>query len=197
MTFKQRMAIEHKNKQKILAVCNVPNESGIYILTREEDGFKYAYIGQAKHMLQRLAGHLTGFQHIDLSIKKHGFKTDENPHGWDIKYLCYPESKLDDMEQYYIKGYALEGYQLRNKTAGGQGEGKSGIAEFKPAKGYYDGKKQGREDARKFVKHLFDLHLNAVCKKDGNKNQLKALEKFNDFLEGEKDDNTTTCEKDI
>ena len=174
-----------KNKQKILAVCNVPDVAGIYFLTREEDGFKY--VGQTKKMLTRLAEHLVGYQHIDLSLKKHGLYSGANKEGWQIKFICYPECKLDEMEQYYIKAYASEGYQLRNKTAGGQGEGKNGIGEFKPAKGYYDGKKQGFEDARKMVAHWFDLHLKADVRKEGNKNQIKALAKFMEFLKGDKD----------
>ena len=73
MNYRQIKAIEQKNKQRILAVCsNVTETSGIYILIREENGFKYAYVGQAKHLLTRLAQHLSGYQHIDLSIKKHG-----------------------------------------------------------------------------------------------------------------------------
>lgn len=35
----------------------------------DENGFRYAYIGQAVHILTRLAQHLVGYQHIDLSLK--------------------------------------------------------------------------------------------------------------------------------
>ena len=46
--WKQLKAIEAKNKKRILAVCpDVNDESGVYILTRYESGFKYAYVGQA------------------------------------------------------------------------------------------------------------------------------------------------------
>ena len=39
-------AIEAENKKRILAVCpDCPDRSGIYFLLRNEDGFKYAYIG--------------------------------------------------------------------------------------------------------------------------------------------------------
>ena len=70
--FRQAKAIESKNKKRLLAINPKLNEqSGIYFLTRvDEDGFKYAYVGQAKHILTRLAQHLVGYQHIDLSLKK-------------------------------------------------------------------------------------------------------------------------------
>lgn len=83
MNFRQIKAIEKANKERILKVCpSVPESSGIYILTREEAGFRYAYVGQAKHLLTRLAQHLSGYQHIDLSIKKHGLWSENNPSGW-------------------------------------------------------------------------------------------------------------------
>lgn len=187
MNYKQIFAIKRANREKILKVCpNCPDTSGIYILTRLEDGFKYAYIGQAKHILTRLADHLSGYQHIDLSLKKHGLLSESNPLGWKVSYFEYPEEKLDEMEQQYIKAYANAGYQLRNKTSGGQGEGKKGIAENRPSKGYYDGIEQGKKIARRFIADLFSKHLEAVPKNQPpNKRQEKALQKFKDFLEGE------------
>lgn len=58
--FKKAKAIEKKNKERLLKVNPKLNEdSGIYFLTRiDENGFKYAYIGQAVHILTRLAQHL-------------------------------------------------------------------------------------------------------------------------------------------
>ena len=53
----------------------------------------------------------------------------------------------------------------------------------KPPKGYYDGKKQGYLDARKYVANLFEKHLQYSVKSEKpNKNQEKALEKFKEFL---------------
>ena len=184
MNYKQIKAIEAKNKQRILAVCSdVPETSGIYILTREENGFKYAYIGQAKHLLTRLAQHLSGYQHIDLSIKKHGLYKKDNPCGWLIRWMPCREDELDNFEQFLIKKYANRGYQLRNKTSGSQGKGKQGLDDQKQPKGYYDGKKQGYLDARKFVANLFDKHLQYSQKSEKpNKLQEKALEKFKAFL---------------
>mgnify|MGYP003336218657 FL=1 len=93
-------------KKQILKVNpGVTDQSGIYFLTREEDGFKYAYIGQAKHLLSRLAEHLTGYQHIDMSLKKHGLYNDDNVTGWKVNVICYPLEELDSKEQYWIKQY--------------------------------------------------------------------------------------------
>ena len=79
--FRQAKAIEAKNKQKWLALNPMLDESsGIYILTRQdENGFRYAYVGQAKRILTRLSQHLSGYQHIDLSLKSHGLYSEDNP----------------------------------------------------------------------------------------------------------------------
>ena len=182
--FAQVKAIEAKNKKRFLDVnADLNDQSGIYFLTREENGFKYAYIGQAKHILSRLAQHLVGYQHIDLSLKKHGLYSEDNPTGWRVGAKNYPLSELDEMEQFFILKYAQYGYQLRNKTAGGQGEGKSQIDDYKPAKGYRDGIKQGYKNASKEVANLFEKHLDYKPKSDKqNKNQEKAMEKFEAFL---------------
>lgn len=184
MNYRQIKAIEQKNKKRILEVCpNTPETSGIYILTRRENGFKYAYVGQAKHLLTRLAQHLSGYQHIDLSLKKHGLYSEDNPCGWEIDWIRFPISELDEGEKDYIKKYANLGYQMRNKTIGGQGEGKQGLGDNKAPKGYYDGLKQGYKNAQKFVANLFEKHLQYSQKSDKpNKNQEKAVEKFKDFL---------------
>lgn len=184
MDMRKIKAIEKANKERVLKVCpNVPERSGIYFLLREENGFRFGYIGQAKHLLSRLAGHLKGYQHIDLSLRKHGLYSEDNPCGYKIHFLEFPESKLDEMEQKYIKQYANAGYQLRNKTSGSQGEGKQGIAANKSSKGYYDGLEQGKKKSREFVADLFQKHLMVDTKKQPpTKLQEKALQKFNDFI---------------
>ena len=157
MKAKQR---EAENKRKWLAVNPyLTDNSGIYVLTREENGFRYAYIGQAKHVLTRLAQHLEGYeQHIDKSLKKHGLWSRSNQTGWFANAFYFDEADLNAQEQRLIKKYAEYGYQLRNKTSGSQGVGKVGIAENKPSRGYYDGKKQGKADLvkelNKLVKYL-------------------------------------------
>lgn len=180
-------AIESQNKRKILSVNqNVDESSGIYFLTRADDnGIQYAYIGQAKHLLTRLAQHLSGYQHIDLSLKKHGMFSEGNVYGWKINFLHYPEDELDEHEQFWIKRYAKNGYQLRNKTAGGQGEGKKQISEYRPAKGYYDGITQGKKTLARELSHIMEKHLTVELKpeKRGNKVSEKQLEKFNRLLD--------------
>lgn len=182
--YKQRLAIESKNKKRWLAVNpDLNDQSGIYILTREEDGFRYAYVGQAKHVISRLAQHLVGYQHIDLSLKKHGLYSESNPTGWKVGAINYPIEELDEKEQFYILKYAQYGYQLRNKTSGSQGEGKKQIDEYRPQKGYRNGLKQGYKNASKEIANLFDKHLEYKTKSEKpNKNQEKAKEKFEKFL---------------
>lgn len=86
MNNKQRYAILKKNKEQWLQYYSIKDESGIYILTRYDDnGFKFAYVGQAKKVLTRLAEHLMGYQHIDLSLKKHGIGA---PFVKDDKWKC-------------------------------------------------------------------------------------------------------------
>ena len=154
MTYKQRYAIMASNKRKILSLFpTLTDESGIYVLIREEDGIKYGYVGQSLHCLSRLAEHLVGYQHIDLSIKKHGLYSVENPTGYFIMQFNCGREELDSMEQYYIRRYAQRGYQLRNHTTGSQGVGKKGIDQ-KPSRGYYDGKQQGQADIRKEAQRL-------------------------------------------
>ena len=173
---------EKENKRKWLTVNpHLTDESGIYILVRHENGFRYAYVGQAKRVLTRLAQHLYGYdQHIDLSLKKHGLLSEKNVTGWFVLQRSCPEEELNAMEQKYIKEYADKGYQLRNKTSGSQGAGKVGIAENKPAKGYYDGKKQGRNDVIKELSKVVK-YLQITPKTDGKLPQRMA-QKFWEIL---------------
>lgn len=187
MNFKQIKAIEQANKMRILSVNpEVPERSGIYFLLREENGFRYGYIGQAKHLLTRLAQHLKGYQHIDLSLKKHGLYSEENQTGYKVHFLEFPESELNEQEQKYIKMYADKGFQMRNATSGSQGEGKKALDNQKATKGYLQGLANGYLNARKDIAHLFKLHLDYTTKRQPpTVNQQKALQKFADFLDWE------------
>ena len=192
-SIRQAKAIEQNNKKRLLEVNpKLDEESGIYFLTRtDENGFKYAYIGQAVHILTRLSQHLVGYQHIDLSLKKHKLYSKSNPCGWKIGFLHFPKSELDKQEQHYIKAYADKGYQLRNKTSGSQGEGKAQIDDSKPSKGYRDGIQQGRKNLAKELSHIAEKHLKIEIREDKrcNKVSQKQYEKFMDLLKvGESDE---------
>ena len=183
----QIKAIEKKNRERLLKVNpNLNDRSGIYFLTRtDENDISYFYIGQAVNIIQRMCGHLTGYQHIDLSIKKRGFYSEENPYGWKLNFINYPKSELDKMEQYWILEYTKKGYQCRyNKTAGGQGEGKEKINEFKPSRGYRDGLKQGEKNLARELSSIAEKHLKIEIREDKKHNKIsqRQYEKFMDLL---------------
>ena len=192
-------AIEQSNKKRLLAVNPKLNDGGgIYFLTREDEyGFKYAYIGQSKAsagILTRLCRHMVGYkQHIDLSIRKHGLYSTENPYGWKVGCINFKDNELDEKEQYYIKQYADAGYQLRNVSLGGQGEGRNMINETKSAKGYRDGILQGKKTLAKQLSDIISKHLTVGLKpeKQGNKVSQRQLKKFNNLL----DENTYKTEE--
>ena len=178
-------AIEKSNKQRLLKVNpKLDDESGIYFLTRtDEDNISYFYIGQAVHILTRLAQHLVGYQHIDLSIKKRGLYSADNPYGWKVNFMHYPKSELDKWEQYWILEYTKRGYQCRyNKTGGGQGEGKEKINEFRPAKGYRDGIKQGKINLARELSSIAEKHLKIEIRED-KKNNKVSQKQFDKFME--------------
>lgn len=181
---RQIKAIEKANRERLLKVNpDLTDESGIYFLTRVQPE---GYIGQARHVCQRLCQHLSGYdQYVDRSLKAHGLYSEDNPYGYKVNFLPFPESKLDEMEQYYIQKYLENGYRLKNKTAGSQGVGKVKIADFKPAKGYHDGIKAGKKSLAKELSHIIDTHLIVTLKPDKAENKVsqKAFEKFKGLLD--------------
>lgn len=181
--FVKAKAIEAENRKRWLKLNPKLNDNcGIYILIRvDEEGFKYAYCGQAKHILTRLCQHSTGHQqHIDLSLKKHGLLSEKNPHGWNVSFINCPEYELDEAEQRNIKALADQGYQLRNKTGGSQGIGKKQIDEYRPAKGYYDGIRQGKKTLVRELSHIINTHLQVSLKPEKQNNKV-SIRKFEDF----------------
>ena len=160
------------------------NESGIYVLIREENGFKFGYVGQAIHILDRLISHSEGFdQHIDRSLKTHKlYDETKNPNGYKVLFKNFPQEKLDEMEKEYTLYYANNGVQLRNKTSGSQGKGKFAISENKSSKGYYDGVAYGEKKAKKKVKEFFDKYLDYQIKEPKNKIKERKLGEFAEFL---------------
>lgn len=182
-------AIEQENKKRLLKLNPKLNDkSGIYFLLREdENGFKFAYVGQAVHTLSRLASHLVGYeQHIDLSLRKHKLYSEDNPYGWRAEFLNFPESQLDEKEKYYIKLYADKGYQLRNVSLGGQGENRASgsIGERKAPKGYLQGVQQGRKNLARELSHIIEKHLVVTIREDKQSNKVsqKQLDKFMELI---------------
>lgn len=186
---RQAKAIESENRKRLLKINPKLNDkSGIYFLLREdENGFKFAYVGQAKSVLQRLASHLVGYeQHIDLSLRKHKLYSEDNPYGWRVEFLNFPESQLDEKEKYYIKLYADNGYQLRNVSIGGQGGNRDSgsIGVRKAPKGYMQGIHQGKKVLARELSSIAEKHLIIRLKpeKEHNKVSQKQYEKFMDLL---------------
>lgn len=185
--YKKAKAIEKQNKKRLLEVNPLLTEnSGIYFLTREDkNGIKHGYIGQARHILSRLAQHLNGYQqHIDLSIRKYGLYSEENVHGWRVGFMEADRTRLDELEQHFIKVYAQNGYQLKNKNSGGS-LGKEQIAEYKPSKTYRDGILQGKKMLARELSHIIEKHLEIGLKegKENNKISINALDKFRSLLD--------------
>lgn len=181
---------EYIKKRIIAEKCIAPiiqknrqtTQSGIYLYERtDENGVVFFYCGQAKNVYERQIGHWNGYQRIDLSIRKRGFKSADNPYGWTFKVLEYC-TDLDEKEQHYILQNIKQGKQTYNLTYGSQGQGKAGVVEGKTPKGYYDGLHQGYLNARRDVAKLFKANLIVqINGKEGVRKQ-KALEKFLDFI---------------
>ena len=187
---RQIKAIEKQNKERLLKVNPKLNErSGIYFLLRtDENGFRFAYIGQAVKILTRLASHMKGYeQHIDLSLRKHKlYDEQKNPHGWRVEFLNFPISELDEKEKYYIKLYADKGYQLRNVSLGGQGENRASgsIGERKAPKGYMQGIQQGKKVLARELSNIAEKHLKIEIREDKKNNKVsqKQFEKFKELM---------------
>ena len=112
------------------------------------------------------------------------FFSEDNPDGWNINFMHFPISELDEKERYYITLYAKNGYQSRNKDTGG-GAGKQELEERKPPKGYREGVQFGKKTLARELKSIMDKHLTVRLKeeKQGNKVSEKQLEKFNRLLD--------------
>lgn len=189
--YRKIFAMKKERENRIKKICpDIPYSPGIYVFyRRDETGIKRAYCGQAISLRERCAAHLGEYDHIALSLKKHGFYSKDNPYGWKLSFFTCPKEQLDEKEIENIKAFANDGFQMYNVTAGGQGKGKKQIGEYKPARGYRDGLVQGRKNASREISNLFEKHLNYSRKSDKpNKNQDKAIEKFEEFLRFYKDE---------
>lgn len=190
--FRKAKAIESANKRVLLAKYpNLTEESGIYTFSRVDltTGIRYAYVGQAQHLLTRLAQHLSEHkQHIDNSLHKRKlFDAAKNPEGWSIDWKIYPPSKLNEMEQETISTVAKNGYQLLNRTTGSQGTEKRAMDGGEGIGGYRKGKAAGEVQLRKRVKEYFDKWLDVSVKPPTNKIKERKLEEFKTFIGDDND----------
>lgn len=183
--YKKIYAMKKSREERIKKLCpSIPYSPGIYAFYRtDETEIRRAYVGQALSLCERCAAHLAEYDHIALSLKKHGLYSKENPYGWKLQYKRCSKDELDEREIATIKAFADSGFQLYNISAGGQGTGKKAIQEYKQPKTYRQGIQQGRKNSSKEIAHLFEKHLNYSTKNDPpTKNQQKAVEKLEDFL---------------
>lgn len=177
---------QEEAERLLFAVCpKADHRSGIYFYLREDTDGKYGYIGKATDLVSRNVAHIIGYQqHIDISIKKRGFYSKDNPSGWRLNVLYYPKEDLDRWERHWIALYRESNYTLYNVESGGT-EGKEIIGERKPPKTYRDGLAQGRKSLARELKHIIDTHLEIKLRKEDNKISQKALAKFWELLESE------------
>ena len=180
----KKLIIAKKSIAPIITESIQTKQPGIYLFERtDENGVTFFYCGQAKNIFQRIVSHWNGYQHIDISMRKRKFKSDENPHGWAFCILEYcPVENLDEREQYWILEQMRQGKQTYNVTYGSQTDGKQNIKEGKTPRGYWDGVEVGKMKARRFVADLFSKHLNVSMKKP-TKNAEKAYKKFMEFID--------------
>ena len=184
----QQIFAKQKEYEAIVkkACPKIDNNSGIYFYTRTdlETGEKFAYIGLAKHLLQRCCQHMLGYQHIDLSIRKRGLYSKDNEGGWKLNCLHFPEKLIEEKERFYIEQYQKANVTLLNIESGGR-QGKADIAERKPTKTYIDGLKQGRKNAIREIRVFFDKYLEFQIKGFPNKLKERKYNEFKEWLEGE------------
>ena len=184
--YKKIYAMKAEREKAIKKICpNIPYSSGIYVFFRtDEANIRRAYCGQAVNLCERCASHLAEYDHIALSLKKHGFYSKENPYGWKLAFRTYPKSELDEREVATIKSFADDGYQMYNVTAGSQSVGKLVTGQYKPPKTYREGIQSGKKALAKELSHIIDKHLvvSVRADKQNNKVSQRAFEKFNELL---------------
>lgn len=186
--YKQIYAIKAEREGRIKKICpNIPYSSGIYVFYRTDEAqIRRAYCGQAINLCERCASHLGEYDHIALSLKKHGFYSGENPHGWKLAFKTCPKSELDEREVATIKSFADDGFQMYNVTAGSQSIGKLVTGQYKQSKTYSQGVQQGRENLAKELSHIAERHLTIEIRADkrGNKISERQYEKFMELMKG-------------
>ncbi len=181
--YRQIFAKKKALENKVLKLCpNAKDEKGIYAFTRIDDhNVGHFYAGQSVKCKARIISHLQGYDsHIDKSIRKWGLYDEvKNPYGYKIHILEYT-SNLDEREKYWIMKYLEKGFQSKNISFGGQGEGKEHLNENAQGKGYYQGVAYGELKTKRQIKVFFEKYLDFTIK--GKYNKIKER-KFNEFKE--------------
>lgn len=185
--YRRIFAMKAERERKIKTICpGIQRKSGIYVFYRtDEAGIRRAYCGQAVNLLERCASHLAEYDHIALSLKKHGFYSQKKPCGWKLAFKTCSKEELDEEEIATIKSFADSGFQMYNVTAGGQSNGKLVTGQYKQPKTYTQGIQQGRKALARELRHIIDKHLVVSLKpgKMANKVSQNALDKFNYLLD--------------
>ena len=184
--YRQIYAKKAVRENCIKSICpNISNTSGIYAFYRsDEAGIRRSYVGQAVNLLERCASHLGEYDHIALSLKKHGFYSEDNPCGWKLDFKTCPKSELDEKEVATIKQFADKGFQMYNVTAGSQGQGKLVTGQYKQPKTYTQGIQQGKKVLARQLSSIAEKHLKIEIRDDKKHNKVsqKQYEKFMDLL---------------
>lgn len=180
--YKKIFAMKSEREGRIKKICpDIPYSSGIYVFYRtDEANIRRAYCGQAVRLCERCAAHLSEYDHIALSLKKHGFYSEKNPNGWKLKFKICQKENLDEEEISTIKMLADKGFQLYNISSGGQSTGKVISDGYKQPKTYREGLEQGRKNLAKELSHIAEKHLTIEIRADkrGNKISERQYEKF-------------------
>lgn len=185
--FIKKQIIAKKMILPIIKETPQTRKSGIYLYERtDEKGITYFYCGLAINLFNRQISHWNGYLRIDISMRKRGFYSVENPYGWKFSILEYcDKDKLNEREQYWILKNLKLGKQTYNLNYGGS-KGKSNTFD-KERKGYQQGKVYGYEKAREEVRVFFEKYLDFTIKGKETKTKLKKLEEFNKFIGDKKD----------
>lgn len=179
--------MKRERENRIKKICpDIPYSSGIYVFYRKDEAdIRRAYCGQAVNLCERCASHLAEYDHIALSLKKHGFYSEENPTGWKLMFKTCQKNELDKWEVETIKQFADNGFQMYNITAGSQSAGKKVTGDYKQPKTYRQGIQQGKKSLARELSGIIEKHLTISIKpeKSGNKISQKAFEKFKELLD--------------
>ena len=186
VNYRKIYAMKSEREKRIKAICpGIPYSSGIYAFYRtDEAGIRRAYVGQAVNLCERCASHLAEYDHIALSLKKHGFYSEDNPYGWKLAFKTCPKSELDEREVATIKSFADDGFQMYNITAGSQSTGKLVTGQYKPPKTYRQGIQAGKLSLARELSSIAEKHLKIEIREDKKNNKVsqKQFEKFKELM---------------